>query len=117
VSKEDHGAAAEHVLRPGEVLRARVGAVNDGGTRGGSSGGGATWGGWSEPARGREASAWHGLEHRGGGRCAAHGRREWWQSGAEKTEEEGAGGRRWGLICYFPKVQGLLSNAELTFKP
>jgi hypothetical protein len=55
---------------------------------------------------------WHGLERRGGGRCAAHGRRGRRQSGAEKTEEEGAGGRRWGLICYFPKVQGLLCNAR-----
>jgi hypothetical protein len=28
-------------------------------------------------------------------------------SGAEKTEEEMAGGRRWGLMCNSPKVQGL----------
>jgi hypothetical protein len=56
-------------------------------------------------------ATWHGLGRRWGARCAAHGRRGRRQSGAEKTEEEGAGGRRWGLICYFPKVQGLLCNA------
>jgi hypothetical protein len=54
VSKEDHGVAAEHVLRLGEALRMRLGAVNTGGTRGSSGGGGATWGGRSRPARGRE---------------------------------------------------------------
>jgi hypothetical protein len=35
VSKEDRGAAVEHVLRPGGALRARAGAGNDGGIRGG----------------------------------------------------------------------------------
>jgi hypothetical protein len=63
VSKEDHRATAEHVLRPGEALRARAGAGDAGGTRGGSGGGGATWRGGSRPARGRGAVArvlgWH----------------------------------------------------------
>jgi hypothetical protein len=54
VSKEDHGAAAEHVLRPGEALHVRAGAVNAGGMRGVSGGGSATCGGRSRPARGRE---------------------------------------------------------------
>jgi hypothetical protein len=54
VSKEDHGAAAEHVLRPGEALRVRAGAGYTGGTRGGSGGGGASWRGWERPVRGRE---------------------------------------------------------------
>jgi hypothetical protein len=36
VSKEDHRAAAEHVLRLGEAQRARAGAGDAGGTRGGS---------------------------------------------------------------------------------
>jgi hypothetical protein len=117
VSKEDHRATAEHVLRPGEALRARAGAGDAGGTCGGSGGGGATWRGGSRLARGRGAAVrvlgWHVAQLRAarGGGCAAHGRRGWRQSGAEKTEEEGAGGRRWGLICYFPKVQGLLYNA------
>jgi hypothetical protein len=54
VSKEDHRAAAEHVLRPREALRTRARAGDAGGTRGGSGGGGATWRGGSRPARGRE---------------------------------------------------------------
>jgi hypothetical protein len=54
VSKEDRGAGAEHVLRPGGALRTRAGAGNAGGTRGGSGGGGTTWRGRERPARGRE---------------------------------------------------------------
>jgi hypothetical protein len=54
VSKEDHRAAPEHVLRPGEAQCARVGAGDAGGTRGGLGGGGATWRG---PARVGEAAA------------------------------------------------------------
>jgi hypothetical protein len=54
VSKEDHRAAAEHVLRSGEAQHAGARAGDAGGTRGGSSGGGATWRGRSRPARGRE---------------------------------------------------------------
>jgi hypothetical protein len=54
VSKEDHRAAAEHVLRPGEAPHARARAGDVGGTRGGSGGGGATWRGGSRPARVRE---------------------------------------------------------------
>jgi hypothetical protein len=56
-------------------------------------------------ARGREAAArvlgWHvaWLRVARGGRCAAHGRRERRQSGTEKTEESGAGGRRRGCMC------------------
>jgi hypothetical protein len=53
VSKEDHRAAAEHVLRPGEAQRARAGAGDAGGTRGGSSGGGATWRGEERASGGR----------------------------------------------------------------
>jgi hypothetical protein len=34
---------------------------------------------------------WHSSERRGGVGCTAHGRRGRRQSGAEKTEEEGAG--------------------------
>jgi hypothetical protein len=44
VSKQDHRVVAEHNLRLGETLHARAGAVNAGGTRGSSGGGGATWG-------------------------------------------------------------------------
>jgi hypothetical protein len=43
VSKEDHRAAVEHVLRPGEAQRARAGAGDADGMRGGSGSGGATW--------------------------------------------------------------------------
>jgi hypothetical protein len=50
VSKEDRGAAAENVLRPGEALHMLVGAGNAGGTRGGSGGGGAMWRGRERPA-------------------------------------------------------------------
>jgi hypothetical protein len=50
VSKEDHRAAAEHVLRPGEAPRARARAGDAGGMHGGSGGGGATWRGGSRPA-------------------------------------------------------------------
>jgi hypothetical protein len=53
VSKVEHRAATEHVLRPGEALRARAGAGDAGGTRGGSGGGGATWEKQGRPARGR----------------------------------------------------------------
>jgi hypothetical protein len=42
VSKEDHKAAAEHVLRLGEAQHMRAGAGDAGGMRGGSGGGGAT---------------------------------------------------------------------------
>jgi hypothetical protein len=50
VSNEGCGAATEHALRPGEALRAQVGAGDTGGTRGGSGGSGATWRGGSRPA-------------------------------------------------------------------
>jgi hypothetical protein len=55
VSKEDHRAAAEHVLRLGEAQHARAGAGDAGGTRGGSGGGGATWRG-EERASGGQGS-------------------------------------------------------------
>jgi hypothetical protein len=54
VSKEDHKAAIEHVLRPGEAQHMRAGAGDAGGTRGGSGGGGVTWRGKSRLAQGRE---------------------------------------------------------------
>jgi hypothetical protein len=43
-SKQDHRVVAEHDLRPGKTQHARVGAVNAGGMRGNSGGGGVTWG-------------------------------------------------------------------------
>jgi hypothetical protein len=113
VSKEDRGAAAEHVLRPGEALRARAGAGNAGGMRGGSGGGGATWRGSKRPARGREGGgqgagghvAWlraaRGRPVRGTWPARAAGHR------ADRKQSRGAGGRRRGLSCNFPKVQGL----------
>jgi hypothetical protein len=64
-----------------------------------------------ERRRGRRAGTWHRGERRGGGWCSAHGRRARRGSDAEKTEEEGAGGRRWGLMCNSPKVQGLYCKA------
>jgi hypothetical protein len=57
VSKEDRRATAEHVLRPREALRARAGASDAAGMRGGSGGGGATWRGRNKLARGRGAAA------------------------------------------------------------
>jgi hypothetical protein len=35
VSKEDHGAVVEHVLRPGGMLRVQAGADDGGGMHGG----------------------------------------------------------------------------------
>jgi hypothetical protein len=99
VSKEDRGAAAEHVLRPGEALRVRAGAGNTGGTRGGSSGGGATWRGREKPAQGREGGGQGAGGHvarlravrrrpvRGTWPARAAGRR------AERKQSRGAGGR------------------------
>jgi hypothetical protein len=54
VSKEDHRAAVEHVLRPRGAQSARAGVGDAGGTRGGSGGDDTTWRGGSRPARGRE---------------------------------------------------------------
>jgi hypothetical protein len=99
VSKEDRGAAAEHVLRPGEALHARAGAGDTGSRRSGSGGGGAMWRGRERPARGREGSgqgagghvarlrAMRGRPVRGTwpARAARVGRRE--------TDEEGTRGR------------------------
>jgi hypothetical protein len=53
VSKEDHKAAAEHVLRLGEAQHMRAGAGDAGGMRGGSGGGGATWRGEERASGGR----------------------------------------------------------------
>jgi hypothetical protein len=53
VSKVDHRATAEHVLRPGEALRMRAGSGDAGSARGSSGGGGATWKKQRRPARGR----------------------------------------------------------------
>jgi hypothetical protein len=53
VSKEDHRAATEHVLRLGEARHERAGADDAGGTRGGSGGGGATWRGKERASEGR----------------------------------------------------------------
>jgi hypothetical protein len=44
VSEEGRRATAEHALRLGGELRARAGAGDAGGTRGGTGSGGATWG-------------------------------------------------------------------------
>jgi hypothetical protein len=114
VSKQDCGAAAEHGLRPGEALRARAGAGDTGGTRGGSGGGGATWRGRERPARGREGGGQGAGVHVARPR-AARGRpvRGTWPArvagvGCRETEEEGTRGRRRGSVCNFPKVQGLL---------
>jgi hypothetical protein len=53
VSKEDHRAAAEHVLRLGEAQHTQAGAGDAGGMRGGSGGGGATWRGEERASGGR----------------------------------------------------------------
>jgi hypothetical protein len=58
-----------------------------------------------------QEGTWHGLERRGGGRCAAYGRRGRRRVRRRETEEEGAGGRRRGLKCKSPKVQGLHCKA------
>jgi hypothetical protein len=92
MSKEDRGAAAEHVLRLGEALRARAGAGNAASTGGSSGGGGTTWkgekrasAGWEAAARtlgrhvARGKAAW-GRQRRGTWPARAAGRR------AEKTE-------------------------------
>jgi hypothetical protein len=123
VSNEDRGAAAEHVLRPGEALHARAGAGNTGGTRGGSDGGGATWGGRSRPARGREGGG-QGVGGHVARLRAAWGRpvRSTWPAKRrgrrkEETEERGLKVDEGGLICYFSKVQGLHCKVWITFKP
>jgi hypothetical protein len=89
-----------------------------GSTRGGSGGGGATWiseerasAGWGAASRvlGRHVAqreaAWAQLVlGTWPARAAGHGREQ-------KQREEGAGGRRRGLSCNFPKVQGLHCKA------
>jgi hypothetical protein len=98
-SKESRGATAKHVLRPGEMLHTRAGAVNAGGTRGGSGGGGATLRGEEEPARAGQAAARTQGRHGARGK-AARGRRVrgTWPAkrrgwARAKTEEPRAGGR------------------------
>jgi hypothetical protein len=117
VSKEDRGAAAEHVLRPGEALRARAGVGNAGGTRGGLGSGGTTWRGRERLARGLEGG-WQGAGGHVAWLRAARGRpvRGTWPARvagcrAERKQSRGAGGRRRGLSCNFPKVQGLHCKA------
>jgi hypothetical protein len=86
VSKEDHRAAAEHALRPGEVLRMRAGAGDAGGTRGGSGGGGTTWRG-----EGRASRGWgSGATDVGATRGARKGGAE--AAGARHMAGEGGGG-------------------------
>jgi hypothetical protein len=88
-----------------------------GGTRGGS-GGGVTWSseerasaGWGAAARvlgrhmvRREVARGQLVLSTWPARAAGHGREQ-------KQREEGAGGRRRGLCCNFPKVQGLQCKA------
>jgi hypothetical protein len=112
VSKEDRGAAAEHVLRPGEALRARAGAGNAGGTRGGSGDGGATWRGRERPARCREGGGQGAGGHVARLR-AARGRpvHSTWPAraagvGRRENREPRAGGRRRGICLQFPKSAG-----------
>jgi hypothetical protein len=52
-----------------------------------------------------------------GGGCAAHGRRSGGGASGREIEEEGTRGRRRGLKCKSPKVQGLHCKAWITFKP
>jgi hypothetical protein len=117
MSKEDRGVAAAHVLRLGEVLRARAGAGNAGGTCGGSGGGGATWRGEERASAGWEAAtrtlgrhvargkAVQGRQRRGTWPGMAAGHR------AEKTESRGLEVDEGGSVCNFPKVRGLLCKA------
>jgi hypothetical protein len=107
VSKEDHRAAAEHVLRLGEVQRARAGAGDAGGTRGSSSGGGTTWRGQERASAGRgsdgaDAGAARGT--RKGGVGAAHGRQERRRVRQRKIESRGLEVDEGGAISNFPKV-------------
>jgi hypothetical protein len=111
VSKEDCGAAVEHVLRPGEALHVRAGA-GAGGTRGGSGGGGAMWRGRERPARGREGGGKGAGGHVAQLR-AARGRpvRGTWLAraagvGRRETEEEGTRDRRRGICLQFPESVG-----------
>jgi hypothetical protein len=106
VSKEDRGAAAEHVLRLGEALHARAGAGN----AGGSGGSGASWRGREGPTRGLEGGgqgvgghvAWlravRGRPVRGTWPARAAGSR------AEKTESRGLEVHERGSVCNFSKV-------------
>jgi hypothetical protein len=96
MGKQDHRATAERVLRLGDTLRARAGAGDADGMRGGPGGDGATWEKQGRPARGREGGGqggegtWLGAVRRGGGGGATHGRPErWWNIGQRTEEEEG----------------------------
>jgi hypothetical protein len=95
VSKEDRTVTAEHVLRPIEVLRARAGAGDAGGMRGGSGGGGATWRGGNKPARGQGAAArvlgWHVAQLSAARGRWVHGTWPARAAGAEQRRNRGAG--------------------------
>jgi hypothetical protein len=86
VSKEDHRAAAEHVLRLGEAQHVRAGAGDAGGTRGGSGGSGAMWRGEERASGGRGS----GGADAGAARGATKGRVE--AAGARHMAGEGGGG-------------------------
>jgi hypothetical protein len=96
--------------QPAGCVAARAAAARRGGVRIGPARGG-------ERRRGHWGGTWHRGERRGaagarhmagdGGRV--HGREQ--SRGAGLEVDEG------GLICYFPKVQGLHCKARLTFKP
>jgi hypothetical protein len=112
VSKEDHRATAEHVLKPGEVLHARVGAGGTGGSGGGSGGGGATWRGGSKPARGwgsggADAGATRGAR-KGGveAACARHMADEGYGGGAEKKQRSRGWRRKTRTGLQFLKTAG-----------
>jgi hypothetical protein len=110
VSKEGHGAAAEHALRPGEALHVRAGAGDAGGTRGGSGGGGATWRGGSRPARGLEGGGQGAGGHVARGKVARRRRvRGTWPAraaGVVQRRNRGGGLEvdEGGAICNFQKV-------------
>jgi hypothetical protein len=59
-----------------------------------------------------QEGTWHGLERRGGGRCAAHGQQGRRGSGAEKQRRRGLEVDEGGSVCNFVKVQGLLCKTR-----
>jgi hypothetical protein len=80
VSKEDHRAATEHVLRPREAQRTRAGAGDAGGSRPARAGEMAAQTQGRHVARGK--AAW-------GGGCTAHGQQERRRVGQRKQRAEG----------------------------